>query len=39
VPRLPHRLKGVKELKAIFNKSHIYEKYEKLENPETQEKP
>jgi len=33
---LPHRLKGVKEIKAIFKKSHFYEKHEK---PETKEKP
>jgi hypothetical protein len=32
VPRLPHRLKGVKEIQAMFNKSHSYEK------PEAQEK-
>jgi heterodisulfide reductase subunit C len=30
VPRLPHRLKGVKEIKDIFKKSHL---------PETREKP
>ena len=36
VPRLPHRLKGVKEIKDIFKKSHFYEKHEK---PETKEKP
>ena len=33
VPRLPHRLKGIKEIKDIFKKSHLREK------PETQEKP
>jgi len=33
VPRLPHRLKGVKEIKDIFKKSHAQEK------PETKEKP
>ena len=36
VPRLPHRLKGVEEIKAMFKKSHLYEKHEK---PATQEKP
>ena len=36
VPRLPHRLKGVEEIKAMFKKSHLYEKYAKSE---TQEKP
>jgi heterodisulfide reductase subunit C len=36
VPRLPHRLKGVEEIKAMFKKSHFYEKNEK---PGTQEKP
>jgi heterodisulfide reductase subunit C2 len=36
VPRLPHRLKGVEEIKAMFKKSHSYEKHEK---PEPQEKP
>ena len=33
VPRWPHRLKGVKEIKDIFKKSHLHEK------SETQEKP
>jgi len=33
VLRLPHRLKGVKEIKDIFKKSHAQEK------PETKEKP
>jgi heterodisulfide reductase subunit C len=33
VPRLPHRLKGVKEIKAMFKESPWPEK------PETQEKP
>jgi heterodisulfide reductase subunit C len=29
VPRLPHRLKGVKEIKDIFKKSHLQAKQEK----------
>jgi heterodisulfide reductase subunit C len=29
VPRLPHRLKGVKEIRAMFDKSHPSEKREK----------
>lgn len=33
VPRLPHRLTGVQEIKDMFKKSPLYEK------PETQEKP
>jgi heterodisulfide reductase subunit C len=39
VPRLPHRLKGVEAIKAMFKKSHLYEKHEKHEKPETKEKP